>query len=288
MRCFRIEDSKGESLIIRRDDDYFDVTAVDPSVTSYVDLASAANISGLSIDALAERLCSDAPRRSVDVETHARMPIVPDEVWGAGVTYEISQESREDDGGLAESYAHILTADRPEIYFKATPSRTVGPGEAVGIRGDSDWDAPEPELSIVLINGDVAGYTIGNDVCSRSLEQENLLYMPQSKTYDRCCAIGPCIATPETIGDPHDLEMTMTIERDGRTTFHETTSTAEMVRTCDDLVSYLTRHNTLPETTVFLTGTSLITPPEFTLQDGDLVRIHIERIGTLTNIVTTV
>jgi len=118
------------------------------------------------------------------------------------------------------------------VYFKATPSRTVGPGETVGIRGDSEWDVPEPEMAIVLHGDDIVGFTVGNDVCSRDIERDNLLYLPQSKTYAKSCAIGPCVSTGENVGDPLDLEMRMSIERDGDTVFQEGTSTSEMVRTC--------------------------------------------------------
>jgi len=204
------------------------------------------------------------------------------------VTYAISQESREGTGSIGETYLDAYEAERPEVYFKATPSRTVGPDEAVGIRGDSNWDVAEPELTVVVHRGDIVGYTVGTDVCSRDIERENLLYLPQSKIYDRCCAIGPCIATPETVGDPHDLEMRLVVERDGTTVFDDATSTAEMVRTCEELVSYFTRHNAVPETAVLLTGTSLVPPDDVTLLPGDEVSITVESIGTLHNSVVEV
>jgi 2-dehydro-3-deoxy-D-arabinonate dehydratase len=183
-------------------------------------------------------------------------------------------------------YVDVYDAERPEIFFKATAERTVGPGEAIGVRGDSDWNVPEPELGVVLYRGDTVGYTVGNDVSSRAIEGANPLYLPQAKVYDRCCALGPCVATD--VSDPHDLELSMTITRDGETVYEGATSTAEMVRTCEELVSYLTRHNTLPEVTVLLTGTSLVPEDEFTLQPGDGVTIDIEDIGTLSNPVVEV
>jgi 2-dehydro-3-deoxy-D-arabinonate dehydratase len=155
--------------------------------------------------------------------------------------------------------------------------------KAVGIRGDSTWDVPEPEMAIVLYGEDIVGFTVGNDVCSRDIERENLLYLPQSKTYAKSCAIGPCIATDESIGDPLDVDMEMEVHRDGETVFADSTSTSEMVRTCEELVDYFTRYNEVPEASVLLTGTSIIPPDDVTLRDGDEVRIDIENIGTLAN-----
>jgi 2-dehydro-3-deoxy-D-arabinonate dehydratase len=132
------------------------------------------------------------------------------------------------------------------------------------------------------------GYTIGNDMSSRSIEGENPLYLPQAKVYDRCCSFGPCVASTETVEDPHDLEMTMTIRRDGEAVYEESTNTDQMVRSCEELTSYLTRHNVVPETTVLLTGTALVPDSDFTLRPGDEVEIHIEEIGTLFNGVRTV
>lgn len=177
--------------------------------------------------------------------------------------------------------------ERPEIFFKATPSRTVGPGEGVGIREDSDWDVPEPELAVVVYRGEIVGYTVGNDASSRDLEGDNPLYLPQVKVYDRCCAIGPCVASPETVGDPRDLELSMTIERDGETMFDGSTSTENLVRSPEELVSYLNRHNAVPELSVFLTGTSLV-PDDFTLGEGDHVAIELESVGRLENPVVSV
>jgi 2-dehydro-3-deoxy-D-arabinonate dehydratase len=187
---------------------------------------------------------------------------------------------------MPEIYVDVYDADRPELFLKSTPGRTVGPGAAIGVRGDSEWNVPEPELGVVLYRGEIVGYTIGNDVSSRSIEGANPLYLPQAKIYDRCCALGPCVATD--IDDPHDLEMSLTISRDGAAVFEGRTTTAEMVRTCEELVSYLTRHNAVPEVTVLLTGTSIVPDDEFSLQPGDTVVVDIEGIGTLRNPVTDV
>jgi 2-dehydro-3-deoxy-D-arabinonate dehydratase len=222
------------------------------------------------------------------LDVDADLPVDAAEVWAAGVTYAISEEAREAESSMPEMYLDVYDADRPELFFKATPSRTVGPDEPVGIRADSDWDTPEPELGVVIHRGRTVGFTIGNDVSSRDIEGENPLYLPQAKVYDRCCSIGPCVASTGTIPDPHDLRMDLEIERDGDVLFEDATSTGEMVRTCEELVSYLARSNPLPEMAVLLTGTALVPPEAFTLRPGDEVRIEIESVGRLRNPVVEV
>jgi 2-dehydro-3-deoxy-D-arabinonate dehydratase len=284
MRYYRIETGDSQSLIAADESAAYDLTATEAAPTSFFELASAASLTDGTVDDVARGLVEEASTVELDaVRENLVRPIDPDEVWGAGVTYAISQEAREEEGGLAEAYLDAYEGDRPEVYFKATPSRTVGPNDAVGIRGDSEWDAAEPELSIVLYDGEIVGYTVGNDVCSRSIERDNLLYLPQSKTYAKSCAIGPCIATSESIGDPLDVDMEMAVVRDGETVFADSTSTSEMVRTCEELVDYFTRYNEVPDASVLLTGTSIIPPDDVTLRDGDEVHIDIENIGTLTN-----
>jgi len=284
MRYYRIERDGSISLVAQHETTAYVLTATEHGPASFRDLADAAALTDRSVDDVARGLLDEAP--AVDLETvreHMVRPIDPDEVWGAGVTYAISQESREGVGGLEEAYIGAYEGERPEVYFKATPTRTVGPNEAVGIRGDSDWDVPEPEFTVVLHEGDIVGYTVGNDICSRDIERENLLYLPQSKIYDKSCAIGPCVVTEETIGDPHDVDIELTIERDGDVVFADETSTNEMVRTCEELAEYFRRYNHVPETTALLTGTSIIPPDDFTLKEGDVVHIDIENVGTLVN-----
>ena len=150
------------------------------------------------------------------------------------------------------------------------------------------WDVPEPELALVIYDGDIVGFTIGNDMSSRSIEGENPLYLPQAKVYDRFCAVGPCIATPATVGDPHDLDVEMAISRGGETIFEGDTTTAEMIKTCDDLVSHLVKSNQVPKTAVLLTGTALVPNDDFTLRPDDRIDISIEDIGVLTNTVREV
>lgn len=294
MRYYRLpgrDSSPDSEALVAVDDsgDAYDLSAVTEDLGCFKDLARAANASGRSVDDIARDRLEDA--EPFDVEAIAEetlLPVVPDEVWAAGVTYQISEEAREAESGKPEVYIDVYESERPEVFFKATASRTVGPRKSIGVRGDSTWNVPEPELGVVLHRGNVVGYTIGNDVSSRDIEGENPLYLPQAKVYDRCCAIGPCIATTETIADPHDLTMTLSIDRDGQTVYEGSTSTSEMATTCEKLVDYLARHNNLPETVVLLTGTALVPPEEFTLSEGDEVTIDIERIGQLVNDTVTV
>jgi 2-dehydro-3-deoxy-D-arabinonate dehydratase len=268
----------------------YNLTAANAELETFASIAEQAQRTGTTVDEFTRTELNGATPISDDsaaVEDR-NLPVKAEEVWAAGVTYEISEQAREAESGLPDVYLDVYTAERPELFFKATPSRTVGPGQAVGIRGDSEWSVPEPELGIVIYEDEIIGYTIGNDMSSRSIEGENPLYLPQAKVYDRCCALGPCVASPSEIDDPHDLTMTMSIDRDGNTVYSGETSTAEMVRDCDELVSYLSKHNTLPKLTVLLTGTSLVPDEGFTLQPADEISITIEEIGTLTNPVTVV
>ncbi|UPM42714.1 fumarylacetoacetate hydrolase family protein [Halocatena salina] len=289
MRYYRLSDGEhgsrsGSLVVIDDDDDAYDLTTASDDLGSFTELARAANASDQSIDAIARRRISDAESRDLDtIDRNALLPVIPDEVWAAGVTYRISEQARTAESGKPEVYIDVYDSERPELFLKATASRTVGPGDAVGVRGDSEWDVPEPELGIVLHRGEVVGYTIGNDVSSRDIEGENPLYLPQAKVYDRCCSLGPCVASPESVEDPHDLTMSLTIERDNEVVYEETTSTGEMVTTCDQLVTYLRQHNSLPETLVLLTGTALVPPETFTLHEQDQITIDIDRIGRLVN-----
>jgi 2-dehydro-3-deoxy-D-arabinonate dehydratase len=290
MRYFRVRiDSDDPRLVARDGRTAYDLSSARPALSSFRDLAMVASTTNRGVDDVAEALLDDAPVVGEDdVESGAVRPVVPDEVWATGVTYEASGDAREDESGRPEMYQDVFENDRPELFFKATPSRTVGPDDRIGVREDSEWDVPEPELGVVLYEGDIVGYTVGDDVSSRDLEGQNPLYLPQAKVFERCCAVGPCVASPETVEDPHDLKMSMTISRDGETAFEGETDTSLMARTCEELVSYRNRHDETPELSVLLTGTSIVPPSEFTLREGDRVEIAIENVGTLTNTVTTV
>lgn len=288
MRYYRVANGCDSRLVVRTDGIEYDLTAARPEINGFVELARTAAVVDRDIDDIVDSVIADAPTVDSETTNRQRMPVVAEEVWAAGVTYRISEKARQAESGNPDVYAQVYGNDRPEIFLKATPSRTVGPNEDVGIRSDSEWDVPEPELAIVIYNGSIVGYTVGNDVSSRSIEGQNPLYLPQAKVYDRCCAIGPCIATPDTVGDPHDLSIEMSIARDGETVFEGNTTTAEMVITCDDLVATLTESNVVPELAVLLTGTALVPDDDFTLQANDEIEIAIERIGSLTNTVRRV
>ena len=211
-------------------------------------------------------------------------PIDTQEVWASGVTYARSRDARMEESTQKDVYDLVYEADRPELFMKATGSRVSGPGQDVAIRGDSTWDVPEPELVLVLNSrGDIVGYTVGNDVSSRSIEGENPLYLPQAKVYSKCAGLGPWIALTSEIANPNDLAIQLVIERNGNLHFDGETSTNQIHRTFDDLRAYLFRHNSFPHGVFLMTGTGIIPPAEFTLEGGDTVNITIDGIGTLTN-----
>jgi 2-dehydro-3-deoxy-D-arabinonate dehydratase len=216
-------------------------------------------------------------------EAQAQAPIESQEVWAAGVTYRRSLEARADEAVSSDPYDRVYSAQRPELFFKATPNRVRGPGEAVYIRSDSTWDVPEPELAVVCNSRmEVVGYTVGNDVSSRSIEGENPLYLPQAKMFDGSCALGPSIVLAWDYS-PSDRAIELDIARDGAVIFHAAASTSDMRRPIGQLVEFLGRDQRFANGCVLLTGTGIVPPPEFSLQDGDVVAIRIDGIGELTN-----
>lgn len=213
-----------------------------------------------------------------------RAPIDTQEVWAAGVTYLRSRDARMEESTQRDVYDRVYDADRPEIFLKATPHRVSGPGEPIAIRGDSTWDVPEPELTLVLNSrGERIGYTIGNDVSSRSIEGENPLYLPQAKVYSHCAGLGPVIVTTDELQDAANLSIALTIRRGGSVLFADESSTARMHRSFEDLARYLFRGNDFPHGVFLMTGTGIVPPSELTLEDGDVVTIAIDGLGSLTN-----
>ncbi|OYR74734.1 fumarylacetoacetate hydrolase [Halorubrum sp. E3] len=289
MRYSQLNLSGNRRIAVTRRSETYDLTSANSDLRSFGDVARVASVDGDSIDQIATSLLDEAEtiERST-VDEHATVPVNASEVWAAGVTYEISEQAREEESSMPDIYLDVYDAERPELFFKSTPSRTVGHREAVGIRGDSAWNVPEPELGIVLYRGEIVGFTIGNDVSSRSIGGDTPLYLPQAKVYDRSCSLGPCVVTQDHVDDPRDLEMEMTIERDGEVVYEDATNTNQMVRSCEELVSYFTRHNAVPELSVLLTGTSLVPEEPFDLREGDQIDITIEEIGTLSNGVVSV
>lgn len=217
-----------------------------------------------------------------------RAPVGSQEVWAAGVTYLRSREAREDESAEDSNvYGRVYTAERPELFFKAAGWRVQGPGQAIAIRADSSWNVPEPELALVLsADLQIAGFTIGNDVSSRSIEGENPLYLPQAKVYEGSCALGPSIvAAPDTATT---FQIHMDVVRSGSVVFSGEASTEQMKRSFDELISYLGRALRFPVGAVLLTGTGVVPKPSFTLQPGDVVRIGIDELGLLENPVVEV
>jgi 2-dehydro-3-deoxy-D-arabinonate dehydratase len=215
-------------------------------------------------------------------------PIESQEVWAAGVTYLRSKAARmaeSDAAGGGDFYDRVYYAERPEVFFKANPHRVVGAGAAVRIRGDSQWNVPEPELTLLISpSGKITGYTVGNDMSSRDIEGENPLYLPQAKVYDNCCALGPAILVSYEAPGP-DTEIRLQILRDGALVFDDATMLAAMKRGLNELVRYLYREASFPNGAFLMTGTGIVPPDSFTLAPGDRVDISISGIGTLSNTV---
>jgi 2-dehydro-3-deoxy-D-arabinonate dehydratase len=213
-------------------------------------------------------------------------PMQSQELWAAGVTYLRSKVERQEeskDAGGGDFYQRVYEAERPEIFFKATRHRVVGHGGQVRIRADSSWNVPEPELTLALNRrGQIVGYTIGNDMSSRSIEGENPLYLPQAKTYDGCAALGPCILVLET-PFPLDSTIAISIARSGATIFAGTVSTSAIQRRFEDLAGFLFRECSFPQGALLMTGTGIVPAAPFTLEHGDVVSITIEHIGDLVN-----
>ncbi len=213
-------------------------------------------------------------------------PIGQQEVWAAGVTYYRSRIARMEESqaaGGGSFYDRVYVADRPELFFKATPHRVVGPDQPVRILSDSQWNVPEPELALVINpSGIIIGYTVGNDVSSRDIEGENPLYLPQAKVYDQCCALGPCVLLQNGPLDK-STEIHLEIRRAGATAFTGQTSLIQLKRSPESLVDYLFRERSFPNGCFLLTGTGIVPDEAFTLKAGDEIRISIAGIGTLVN-----
>jgi 2-dehydro-3-deoxy-D-arabinonate dehydratase len=222
------------------------------------------------------------------LDTALEPPIHSQELWAAGVTYIRSKVGRQEEAesaGGSDFYARVYEAERPELFFKAHGHRVVGHGKEVRIRKDSHWNVPEPELTLLITSrGSIVGYTIGNDMSSRSIEGENPLYLPQAKTYDGCAALGPCVYLAD---DPiaRETVITLHITRNGTTVFEGSVEIGKIRRSFEDLVSYLYRECSFPFGSMLMTGTGIVPPRDFTLRTGDTVAITIEPIGTLTNTV---
>lgn len=212
-------------------------------------------------------------------------PIGSQQVWAAGVTYERSREARNAESETPDIYDHAYSADRPELFFKAPASAVRGPGERVGIRADSDWNVPEPEVTVVFdASGQVVGYCCGNDVSSRTIEGANPLYLPQAKVYRDSCALGPCIV-PATEVRFNSLDVRLSIRRDGSDVFDGRTHTSAIRRSPAELANWLYRALDFPTGVFLMTGTGIVPSEAFTLEAGDEVRVEATGLGCLSNTV---
>jgi 2-dehydro-3-deoxy-D-arabinonate dehydratase len=227
------------------------------------------------------------PSLAYDLE-NISAPIANQEIWASGVTYLRSKDARMEeskDAGGGDFYSRVYSAERPEIFFKSSSSRAVGPGGTVRIRKDSKWNVPEPELVLFICSaGTIEGYTIGNDMSSRDIEGENPLYLPQAKSYDGAAAVGPCLYVPGTSISP-DTEIQIEIKRGEDKVFADAILISRMKRTHQELANYLFMEMSFPAGAYLMTGTGIVPPDSFTLNYGDVIDITISNIGTLTNMV---
>jgi 2-dehydro-3-deoxy-D-arabinonate dehydratase len=245
-----------------------------------LDLIRRADAQDDPLEKLAGTLASRHPEPHTPI-----LPVHPPEVWGCGCTYETSAAFRDAEHGTREGmYAYVYREARPELFMKGTARVCVGTGQAIGLRVDSKFTAPEPELALVIgRRGNIVGFTLANDVSAWDIERENALYLPQSKAYNGCCALGPVMVTTDEIADPYNLEMSCTVSRGEETIFSGRVNTGKLHRKFETLIEYLTRANSVPCGTVLLTGTGIIVPESAALHPGDVVTISIPEIGVLTN-----
>jgi 2-dehydro-3-deoxy-D-arabinonate dehydratase len=284
IRLFRYRDGAGASLGLARGDRLFELAAGDDpaSVATWLALPD-------PVAALREGVSRGTalPFTLPELEHAGRLlpPLDRQEVWAAGVTYLRSKVARmEESEGGGSFYDRVYDAERPELFLKATPSRVVGTGGDVRIRGDARWNVPEPELALVVSpTGRLVGYTLGNDMSSRDIEGENPLYLPQAKVYRQSCALGPVILVEEEARPHREFPIQLTIRRGGLTAFEGETSTGRMKRQFRELIDYLMRDNLFPDGAFLLTGTGIVPPDDFTLEPGDQVLIASPEIGVLSN-----
>jgi 2-dehydro-3-deoxy-D-arabinonate dehydratase len=237
-----------------------------------------------------ERLCRAPLPRVPLASVELRAPVEQQEVWAAGVTYARSKTARMEESNFsATAYDRVYEAERPELFFKALPEKVVGHGDAVGIRRDSRWSVPEPELALVLnARGEVAGYTIGNDMSSRDIEGENLLYLPQAKIYERSCALGPWIRLGASEAEAREWTIRLEIRRQDKPVFSGETRVSQIKRGFKELAGFLFRSQVFPNGAVLLTGTGIVPPETFTLEADDEVSMEVSGIGWLKNSVVWV
>jgi len=289
--------------VVTRDEEVIDVTSEEaPDVLQLLELAHNEGISvGIILADIQEKVSQntftvpgpdndnnklnlDNLNNYPDSDTpHLLMPIDPPEAWGFGVTYKRSADMRDQDSEQ-DIYGRVYSAERPELFFKGTATRCTGPNGAIGIRSDSTFTAAEPELAYVLgANSEILGYTICNDVSAWDIERENPLYLPQSKIFTGCCAIGPMFVTSSEVDDPYNLDIKCQIFRGSQSIYQGEVNTSQINWKFEALTEYLTRDNPIPLGTIVSTGTGIITPEDMPLANGDIVEIEIDGLGKLSN-----
>jgi 2-dehydro-3-deoxy-D-arabinonate dehydratase len=257
-------------------------------------------LTGLDLDGLLQRRlpeireqvqrAMDSAGGSVDaVDARLLAPVAGQEVWAAGVTYLRSRDARLEESGGSDVYAQVYVSDRPELFFKSPGWRVSGPTDPIGVRADSEWNVPEPELAVVVnAHREIVGYTVGNDVSSRDIEGANPLYLPQAKVYDHSCALGPGIRPAWELPDRPTFELSLAVCREGATITEGAVSTTAMARTVEDLVDWLGAALTFPVGAVLLTGTGIVPDSAVSLREGDEVTISGSDLGRLHNVVRVV
>jgi 2-dehydro-3-deoxy-D-arabinonate dehydratase len=283
MRLCKYRSTSGEAIGLLRDDEIVPVLLDGRQYRSLTELLEEPGDLVQTIQFLA-----DDTRTIPLSQVTLLAPIDQQEVWAAGVTYKRSQQARMEESETAASvYDQVYDAARPELFFKATPNRVVGPEARIRIRQDSKWNVPEPELALVLNSQlRLVGFTIGNDVSSRDIEGENPLYLPQAKLYHQSCALGPCITLVDFLPPPEETGIHLLIRRGNTIAFEGRTDLTQLHRTYESLIDYLGRDQEFPHGVVLLTGTGVVPHDRFTLERKDVVEITIDGIGTLRNTVT--
>jgi 2-dehydro-3-deoxy-D-arabinonate dehydratase len=290
MQLFQVSDENGSSrLAVRRGEQAIVLETPKAGIATVLDLLVAQSERGLDAAAWladGERDGSFASASWAELAPRLRVPVDPPEAWGAGVTYRRSADFREEGTGF---YDRVYVAERPELFFKASAWRCVGPGGPIGKRRDSGFTAAEPEIAIVLArDGKILGFTLANDVSAWDIERDNPLYLPQSKVYNGCFSFGPVIVTPDEIGDPYALVLRCRVTRGAREVFAGEASTAQLKRRFEEIVSWLLRSNEIRTGTVLSTGTGIIQPMDAGLEAGDVVTLSCPQIGELANPVVLV
>ncbi len=283
---------RGTRAGVLEGDRVVDLTEADPDLRTTLDILNRAASQGRTMDEVVEEVRPrasrtfayadlDAPPDAVRPHLHA--PIYAPEVWGFGVTYRRSAVERDTDSA-SDIYTRVYFGQRPEVFFKATPPRCVGPNGAICIRSDSSLTAVEPELALVLgADGGVVGYTVCNDVSAWDIERDNPLYLPQSKVFLGCCALGPVLVTPADLPDPYNLRISCRIVKRGKVAYEGEVHSSQINRPFEQLIACLTLDNPVPIGAAITTGTGIMPPNDFALTDGDRVDIEIEGIGLLSN-----